>query len=120
MGLYLKNSYNTPIGFYAYPLIDESISSFAVERPFMIIVKPKPEARLLDLSRYTEEQLKQDGEKLKTAGFDPNVVDEAQQKKQKTSGICLGNLLVSLVRRFGISQGFYLERRLEKTKMVMM
>lgn len=80
MGLYLKNSYNTPIGFYAYPLIDESISSFAVERPFMIIVKPKPEARLLDLSRHTEEQLKQDGEKLKTAGFDPNVVDEATEK----------------------------------------
>lgn len=76
MGLYLKNSYNTPIGFYAYPLIDESISSFAAERPFMIIFKPKPEARLLVLSRYTDEQLKQDGNKLKAAGFDPTVVDE--------------------------------------------
>ncbi len=80
MGLYLKNSYNTPVGFYAYPLIDESISSFAAERPFMIIFKPKSEARLLDLSRYTEEQLKQDGEKLKAAGFDPAVIDEAMGK----------------------------------------
>lgn len=70
MGLYLVNEYKTPIGFYSYPLKKGKIASFATERPYMVIIKPKPEARILDIKAYSAEDYRRDFGILEAAGFD--------------------------------------------------
>jgi uncharacterized protein YjbI with pentapeptide repeats len=64
MGLFLQNKYGTPIGFYGYPLKAAKMRDFAVNRPYQIVFKPKPEAKILDLKKYTEEDLERDLVKL--------------------------------------------------------
>ena len=53
-GVYPTNKYDTPTGFYAYPLSFEggAISSFATDRPYAIVFKPV-RARLWELRNYT-------------------------------------------------------------------
>lgn len=65
MALYVVNKFDTPIGFYAYPLEFSKMRDFAIERPYAIIVKPRPESRMLDLKTYTEDQYYNDIDKLK-------------------------------------------------------
>ena len=80
MGLYLVNEYKTPIGFYSYPLKRGSISNFATERPYAVIIKPKPEARILDLETYSSADLERDTNLLLAAGFNRTTMLDAQAK----------------------------------------
>lgn len=66
MALYAINKFDTPIGFYAYPLVFSKMRDFAIERPYAVIIKPKPEARILNLKTYTEDQYYDDLNKLKS------------------------------------------------------
>lgn len=80
MGLYLVNEYKTPIGFYSYQLERSRISSFATERPYAVIIKPKPEARILDLETYSSADLERDTNLLLAAGFNRTTMLDAQAK----------------------------------------
>lgn len=51
-GVYPTNKFQTPTGFYAYPLSFERIAGFATDRPYAIIFKPM-RARLWVLRNYT-------------------------------------------------------------------
>lgn len=79
MGLYLKNQYKTPIGFYAYFLDRKKIMKFAINRPYAVVIRPKPTARLLDFMTYSAENLKQDVEKLVTWGFSQKAIEYARR-----------------------------------------
>lgn len=80
MGLYLVNEYKTPIGFYSYPLKKGKIASFATERPYMVIIKPKPEARILDIKAYSAEDYRRDFGILEAAGFDRKTMLDARAR----------------------------------------
>jgi uncharacterized protein YjbI with pentapeptide repeats len=64
--LYIINKFDTPIGFYAYPLDFSKMKNFAVDRPYAIVFKTKPNAKILDLENYNETQYASDLAKLKT------------------------------------------------------
>ena len=64
--LYIINKFDTPIGFYAYPLDFSKMKDFAVDRPYAIVFKLKPNAKILDLENYNETQYASDLAKLKT------------------------------------------------------
>ena len=64
--LYTINRFDTPIGFYAYPLDFDKMKDFAVDRPYAIVFKIKQEAKLLDLENYSTNQYTSDLAKLKT------------------------------------------------------
>jgi uncharacterized protein YjbI with pentapeptide repeats len=64
--LYIINKFDTPIGFYAYPLDFSKMKNFAVDRPYAIVFKLKPNAKILDLENYNETQYASDLAKLKT------------------------------------------------------
>ena len=52
MVVYPDNSYHTPTGFYAYELNRKKMSDFATERRYLIVFRPRPNARLLRLKQY--------------------------------------------------------------------
>lgn len=79
MGLYLKNQYKTPIGFYAYFLDRKKIMRFATSRPYAVVIRPKPTARLLDFRTYSPENLQRDVEKLVAWGFSQKVIEYARR-----------------------------------------
>lgn len=79
MGLYLKNQYKTPIGFYAYFLDRKKMMRFATSRPSAVVIRPKPTARLLDFMTYSAENLKQDVEKLAAWGFSQKMIEYARR-----------------------------------------
>lgn len=72
LGLYLNNLYNTPTGFYAYPLTFERMTDFALERAHALILRVRPTARLLDLGTYGEDDLARDMARLNPTN-DPEV-----------------------------------------------
>jgi len=85
IGLYIVNKYNTPIGFYAYPLDRDKMESFAIDRPYAIIFKPKPEANILEIKKYSESDYKADIAKLVDMGNSLEVIEKAASKaKRKT------------------------------------
>ena len=65
IALYIINKFDTPIGFYAYPLDFSKMKNFAVDRPYAIVFKLKPNAKILDLKNYNETQYASDLAKLK-------------------------------------------------------
>ena len=80
-GIYPSNKFTTPTGFYGYPLKPGKISEFAVERPYMIIFKPKSSTRLLNLDdSYTEGDLERDLQILMDNGLDTDVIEEAKKR----------------------------------------
>ena len=79
VGLYPINKYNTPIGFYTYPLKQSKIENFAVDRPYMAIVRPKPDAKILYMSSYTNQNLKIDCDKLIKAGYSEEIIEQAKE-----------------------------------------
>lgn len=66
VALYLINKYDTPVGFYAYPLDFSKMEDFAVDRPYAIVFNIKSDANLLYLNYYKETQYKSDIAKLKS------------------------------------------------------
>lgn len=87
MNLYIVNKFNTPIGFYAYPLDRDKMEEFAIERPYAIILKPKSEANILELIRYSESNYKADVDKLVEMGNSLEIIDKAaKEAKNKTPG----------------------------------
>jgi len=66
VALYIINKYDTPIGFYAYPLDFQKMEEFAVDRPYAIVFKIKDDANLLYLDYYTKDNYASDLTKLKT------------------------------------------------------
>jgi uncharacterized protein YjbI with pentapeptide repeats len=59
-GLNPQNRFNTPTGFYAYPLNTRYIESFGAERPYMIVFKIKDLSSMLILDDYTSSDLERD------------------------------------------------------------
>lgn len=87
IGLYIVNKYNTPIGFYAYPLKETKMEDFAVNRPYAIIFKPKPEAKILELKKYSGTDYQSDIDKLVEMGNSLEVIEKAAKAaKNKTPG----------------------------------
>jgi hypothetical protein len=83
-----KNKYNTPAGFYAYPIreIMKSSADFAKSNPYVIVTKSDP-SKTLVFSKYTEQQLKQDWEKLKNKfpfAFEENEEIEKKEPLVRT------------------------------------
>jgi len=66
VALYIINKFDTPIGFYAYPLDFQKMEDFAVDRPYAIVFKIKDDANLLYLDYYTKDNYASDLTKLKT------------------------------------------------------
>ena len=71
LGINPVNKFDTPTGFYAYPLDFTKINKFANERPYALIVKPV-RARLWYLSTYDIAQYRADRAKLEDAFGDAN------------------------------------------------
>lgn len=65
VGLYLVNQYDTPIGFYSYPLDFDKIGDFAIERPYAIIFRIKLGAKILNFHEYHQYKFYNDLQKLK-------------------------------------------------------
>ena len=66
VALYIINKYDTPIGFYAYPLDFQKMEDFAVDRPYAIVFNIKDNANILYLDYYTKDNYASDLTKLKT------------------------------------------------------
>lgn len=77
IGINPRSSYNTPLGIYAYPLATiwrnymvehkKSIGKavpFAGRQPYIWLIKPKENSNLVDMEKYTEQDFKNDKEKL--------------------------------------------------------
>jgi hypothetical protein len=62
VGINPTNVYNTPTGFYAYPI--NGISKFATDRQNIIIFKVKNPEKILDLKNYSIEHFQKDIQKL--------------------------------------------------------
>jgi hypothetical protein len=93
LGLFTRNKYKTPIGFYAYPLDRDRMSSFAVDRPYALVIKPKPEARFLDLHGHSEEELARDIQKLIGMGHSfESMRWAASEARDKSPGGKLWNI----------------------------
>lgn len=80
LGLNPVNEYGTPLGIYSYLLDRNKLSPFALNRPYAIVFKPKPEANLLYLNYYSKGDLKRDISKLIEMGFDQETIDNAQKQ----------------------------------------
>lgn len=80
LGLNPVNEYGTPLGIYSYLLDRTKLSPFALNRPYAIVFKPKPEANLLYLNNYSKGDLKRDISKLIEMGFDQETIDNAQKQ----------------------------------------
>ena len=85
MGLFTRNKFGTPIGFYVYPLNREKMRDFAVERPYALIIKPKPEVRPLDFQTYSEDSLAQDIQKLIGLKYSKARIKTASDKAKNQS-----------------------------------
>lgn len=66
LGVNPINAYGTPTGIYAYPLSSkiESHVTFAKDRPYAIVFKPKQGTNILKVESYSYAQLQADIEKL--------------------------------------------------------
>lgn len=64
--IYIVNKYETPIGFFAYPLDFDKMKNFAVGRPYAVVFKLKPTANILDLKNYGAAQYSADLAKLRS------------------------------------------------------
>jgi uncharacterized protein YjbI with pentapeptide repeats len=62
--LYIKNKFDTPIGFYSYPLDFPKMVDFTVSRRYAIVFKPNPSAKILNLKSYDQGQYISDLVKL--------------------------------------------------------
>ena len=83
VALYIVNEFETPIGFYSYPLDFSKMENFAVNRPYAIIFKIKSAANILDLKNYDLNQYNSDLAKLKTKYKISNEKIEEWEKKAK-------------------------------------
>ena len=77
IGINPKSHYETPLGIYTYPLsaiwskydVDKKMSvgkavPFAGQQPYIWLIKPKENSNLVDMGKYTEQDFKNDKEKL--------------------------------------------------------
>lgn len=88
-GLNIKTQFNTPIGFYGYPLTQDRYDKllkndieFAGERPEIIVFKFKDPSSVLDFGNYTDDDLNNDVQKLKTAF--PESSDRIEELHQES------------------------------------
>ena len=65
LGVNPVNTWETPTGIYSYELASNRIAEFATDRPYAVVFKTKPGARVLRLSKYSEEQLVADWKRLR-------------------------------------------------------
>lgn len=94
LGLNPINKYDTPTGFYAYPLEKGKISSFATDRPYAIVVSLNDSGNFLRLSEYTEDDLQRDIGRLQDKeGLTQKMTREARKGAHvKTPGGILWNI----------------------------
>jgi uncharacterized protein YjbI with pentapeptide repeats len=57
LGLFPHNRFDTPTGFYLYPLDTDKIADFGIDRRYAIIVRIKDPSRVLDIDAYEEDDL---------------------------------------------------------------
>jgi len=84
VGLYLINKFDTPIGFYSYPLDFDKIGDFAIERPYAIIFRIKSGAKILNLDEYHPYKFYNDLKKLKEKY---KITDDQLKQWIKTSEV---------------------------------
>ncbi len=103
LGVYPNNKYDTPTGFYAYPLRYAHISDFATNRPYGVILAPKPGANILRISQYGDDDLQRDIAKLRErhAISDQDIGDWSRKSRIKSPAGMLWNITRNLSQRLG-------------------
>lgn len=94
LGLNPLNDFDTPTGFYMYPLQKGKISSFATDRPYAIVTSLKGSGNFLRLSDYTDVDLQRDIESLRDEeGLSRRMEEDARQTARvNTPGGILWNI----------------------------
>lgn len=127
-GLNPLNEYDTPTAFYAYPMNHEKFSSFAIDRPYAIIFRPKNPDAILNLSTYTEDDFQNDVEALKRMPIGAKITDEqindiSDDANVQSPGGYFWNLTRTLPRVAGKKHEKYLknpgygDREIERNKL---
>jgi hypothetical protein len=86
IGINPQSTYNTPNGIYTYPLsliwqnyFDHRNNSiwvpFALDEPFIYVIKPKPGTKELDIGSYQDDDYERDIQKLKNSKLTAPYVD---------------------------------------------
>ena len=104
LGLNPINKFDTPTGFYVYPLQRGQISKFAIERPYVVVVTANDDSgSILHLSDYTEDDLQRDIDVLQDeVGLTQEMEDEGRDNARvKTPG----GILWNITRLLSISRG---------------
>ena len=96
-GVYPTNKYDTPTGFYAYPLSFDRISEFATDRPYAIVFKPV-RARLWVLSGYSAADYSRDLKVLHAALGRFQVAEWKKQAQKKTPAGQMWNITRMLAK----------------------
>jgi uncharacterized protein YjbI with pentapeptide repeats len=76
LGLNPQNTYNTPTGFYAYPLRTSDMANFGIDRPYAVVFKINDSSGILDLESYTDGNLFDDFDKLRDLYRGTSVADK--------------------------------------------
>jgi uncharacterized protein YjbI with pentapeptide repeats len=111
LAIYPNNEYETPTGFYTYPLKYEKIKDpndptatvFAMGRPYGVILSLKPGANILRISRYGESDLQRDIAKLreKFSISDEEIEGWKSDAKVKSPAGMIWNITRKLSERIG-------------------
>lgn len=87
------NIFNTPLGFYSYPLDRNKMSDFAINRPYAIIVRPTSGANNLNIKNYSNREFEADVQKLLKMGFSLDKINSAiKEARVKNPGGKLWNI----------------------------
>jgi fluoroquinolone resistance protein len=85
LGLNPLNEFNTPTGFYMYPLDTEKIAPFAIGREYAIVCRIKPDVSILNVAKYREDELRYDISILKNTYSNKIKEIDATLAKFKTN-----------------------------------
>ena len=104
LGLNPLNKYDTPTGFYTYPLERGKISNFATDRPYIVVVAVNDDSGpILHLSDYSEDDLQRDIEVLQDEfGLTQEMEDEGREGARVQTP---GGILWNITRLLSVSRG---------------
>jgi hypothetical protein len=79
-----KNTYDTPIGIYGHNFVKENYASFATNRKYAFVFTLKSNAKILDTSKYSENDYKKDIEILEQK-YGPEYVTAIEIEAHRTA-----------------------------------
>jgi hypothetical protein len=110
IGINPQSTYNTPNGIYTYPLsliwqkyFDHRNKSiwvpFALEEPFIYVIKPKAGAKELNIGSYQDDDYERDIQKLKTSKLTAPYVDKINRNGQRDNRVMAGDQIWNIMYR---------------------